>query len=111
MMDLANKLFDKMGPTESVLVVCLVALAWFLWRLTAWFKPWGEKLITSHLSMISTVQDSSVKQAESMVKLAELGQLNTDSAKAHGTKLDEILDHVKWCRFKIEPPDQPRKTP
>lgn len=57
--DIAN-FVNSIGFSATV----ALTLAYTMWRVVSWFKPWGEKLIQNHIVFTTTIAETQIKQLE-----------------------------------------------
>jgi hypothetical protein len=44
---------------DSGTTACLIVL---IWRVAIWMKPWAERIFTSHVQLVDTLNDTTKKQ-------------------------------------------------
>jgi hypothetical protein len=56
-------------------LVILVVLAWAIWRVAVWLRPWFERVLNAHLAFVDSVRESQVgltKEVErAQIKMAQ----------------------------------------
>ena len=95
-------LFNLVGPWGTV----TVAMGLFFWRLLVWLRPLGERIATSHLGLIASLQENDKKQTDSLLTLqstlataavtaAKVAAESAWSAAAAHQKTHEKLDIIE----------------
>lgn len=76
-----------------VTIACILALG--IWNVIRWFKPWGEKLVQSHIEFTTSLSETQKKQAvastDTVRVLEELQILHKGGRKAIGHLADATL--------------------
>lgn len=79
---------NKLGyPTMMFLAIG--ALFWF------WVRPWADRLIESHLTVVENVQNSQAQIADSIDQLCEVMEVNTLEVRAHREWSKQAVEAIR----------------
>ena len=70
---------SNMIQTFGLAVTILIAVGFFAWRVIVWFKPWAEKVITAHLTLVAALTECQRRQESALEKVAESHSKQTDN--------------------------------
>lgn len=76
---------SNMIQTFGLAVTILIFMGLFLWRIVVWFKPWAEKVISAHLSLVQALTECQRRQEAALETMASTHSKQT-------TLLTELKD-------------------
>lgn len=70
---------SNMIQTFGLAVAILICIGIFAWRVIVWFKPWAEKVITAHLTLVAALTECQKRQEAALEKVADTHAKQTET--------------------------------
>ena len=61
---------SNMIQTFGLAVTILFLVGLFIWRVVIWFKPWAEKVIVAHLTLVAALTECQKRQEAALETMA-----------------------------------------
>lgn len=67
---------------HGVAITILAVFVLVMWRVVSWVKPWAEKIISSHLTLIETMKAQAPKQTRALEELTKINRAIQEEQRA-----------------------------